>query len=409
MLRATLTTFAVMSFLMAVCGCSRNKPLLLAGASSVRITPEKSVYMAGLGENRLSEGVHDDIFVRCLVLKNGDETLILVSADLIGFLRDDVDLIRSEVEKLGLPPENVIIASTHLHSGPDTIGLWGPSESVSGVDEGYMRYLRAQMIRCIEDALSGMMPATIKFASTGVEGVAKNHVDPDIIDSELSIMKVDGLSGGTIAVIANYANHPEVLWSDNHLITADYVGYFYKAIEASLGGVAIFFNGALGGMVSPDVSGHTFEEAERVGTTIAAGAIEALRTAEVEDSPRISIRRKVIRFPVENDGFLALREAGVLKRDIQDSELESEIYAIDVGSAQIVTIPGELLPKLGLKIKEEMSGKYRFLICLANDELGYIIPEEEFGADKFNYERTMSLGPKTGTIILEKALELLKM
>ena len=80
---------------------------------------------------------------------------------------------------------------------------------------------------------------------------------------------------------------------------------------------------------------------------------------------------------------------------------------LQVGGGRGAAAPLELLPKLGLRIKGEMSGKYRFLICLANDELGYIIPEEEFGADKFGYERTRSLGPRTGTIILEAALELL--
>jgi len=46
-------------------------------------------------------------------------------------------------------------------------------------------------------------------------------------------------------------------------------------------------------------------------------------------------------------------------------------------------------------------------VFLAGASAVKITPEEEFGADKFRYERTRSLGPRTGTIILEAALELL--
>ena len=42
---------------------------LKAGASKKIITPQMSVYLAGLGdEPRISNGVHDDIYARCLLL-----------------------------------------------------------------------------------------------------------------------------------------------------------------------------------------------------------------------------------------------------------------------------------------------------------------------------------------------------
>ena len=33
------------------------------------------------------------------------------------------------------------------------------------------------------------------------------------------------------------AAHPEVLWENNHLISADYVGHVMNAVEEKLGGV----------------------------------------------------------------------------------------------------------------------------------------------------------------------------
>ena len=49
----------------------------------------------------------------------------------------------------------------------------------------------------------------------------------------------------------NWANHPETLGSKNTLITADYPYYLCAALEQRFEGVAVFLNGAVGGMQSP--------------------------------------------------------------------------------------------------------------------------------------------------------------
>ena len=52
-----------------------------------------------------------------------------------------------------------------------------------------------------------------------------------------------------------------------------------------------------------------------------------------------------------------------------------------------------------------MKGYPRMIVGLCNDELGYMIPAEDFR--KGAYEESMSLGPAAGPVIRRRALELL--
>src|SRR5687768_13316481 len=105
---------------------------LLAAAGKVDITPSRPVYIAGYGSNRKSEGANDQLWARCLVLKNGGQTVALVSCDLLGLTRLHIEKIRAGIARV--PRERILIGCTHTHSGPDTYGQWGPKTTVSGVD-----------------------------------------------------------------------------------------------------------------------------------------------------------------------------------------------------------------------------------------------------------------------------------
>ena len=101
---------------------------LRAGAAKAVITPDvhaTRVYMAGYGQNRVATGVHDDLYARCLALGAGDQTLVVCAADLIGLFYDDVLKIRERVKAQAPEVTHLIVASTHDHEGPDTLGTVG--------------------------------------------------------------------------------------------------------------------------------------------------------------------------------------------------------------------------------------------------------------------------------------------
>src|SRR5262245_60510812 len=103
---------------------------LRAGVARGDVTPPLGVELCGYGPflGRAATGVHDRLWCRAVVLEADRERLVLVSCDLIGVLQETTDAVRATVrERLGVPPERVLIACTHTHSGPNTIRLigWG--------------------------------------------------------------------------------------------------------------------------------------------------------------------------------------------------------------------------------------------------------------------------------------------
>jgi hypothetical protein len=85
--------------------------------------------------------------------------------------------------------------------------------------------------------------------------------------------------------------------------------------------------------------------------------------------------------------------------------IATEMLHLWLGGAEIITIPGELLPEVSFEILARMSGFPRLIVGLANDELGYIIPGYDFREGV--YEESMSLGPAIGPMVLEQALRML--
>jgi hypothetical protein len=223
-----------------------------AGAFKTVISPplqvRPPVYMAGFGHNRVAKTVHDDLYARCVAFSTGPEPLVVCEVDLIGFFLDDVQRVRAKV-----PDADVVVASTHVHEGPDTMGLWGPTamgQSGSITQQlrgGSHRRSRQRRDRRAEPAT----PSLAVVHSAELDTFIDDDRPPVVHDPDLIVLSLTGKNGKRIATVVNWANHPETLGSRNTQISADYPGFFYKRLEAKLGGMAVLWNGAVGGMQSP--------------------------------------------------------------------------------------------------------------------------------------------------------------
>ncbi len=378
------------------------------------ITPslDKPVYLAGFENNRRAETIHDDLYVRSLAIQDDKLTLVTVALDLIGFFRQDVYEVIQRVqasEFLKNSEAYILIASVHPHHGPDTMGLWGPDDKTSGVDAEYMSALKDKIAATILSSLSdtatslstGLKPAFFKTTSVDVPGLAKNARDPEILDDELTLAQFTSTDGRPLVTLFNFPCHPEVLWKDNPHITADYVGYLRDEVEKQTGAPCIFFVGGLGGMMTPDVKDHSFEEAEFMGKKLAEEGLRALSQVKGQKS-NISLQREEIKAKLTNPLYKIAFWRKLLP-DVRDRKgyVHTEVNLIKIGDLWLATVPGELLPKLGLKLKAQLlaSGAgMAGVIGLANDELGYILPVEDFKypwnpfKPGSHYEETNSIG-----------------
>lgn len=388
------------------------KPLLEVGYAQQVVTPplRPPAYLAGFGRNRVAQSVHDDLYVRVLALRQGERQLAFAALDLIGLLRADCKEIETRAQSF-VPGVRVITACTHVHHGPDTIGLWGPDVNTSGVNPSYMNNLKMYIVEAIRSAFAAARPASLRSASVQAAGVAKNARDPHILDEELTCLQFCAPEAGDVlATWLIYPCHPEVLWDGNPHITSDYVHTLREEVEAAADAPALFMAGALGGMMTPDVRDHSFEESAQMGRTLAGAALTALDSAPAAPVEDFVFQTHEFEIPLRSLLLEQALQIGLIN-DVRDGQgsMTTEASLIGLGSTWLAAVPGELLPKLGLLFKAEMAragAQIAAVIGLANDEIGYILPDEDYiyPENPFepgdHYEETMSVGPQAGSRLL---------
>ncbi|MEM7114313.1 MAG: hypothetical protein AAF614_17895 [Chloroflexota bacterium] len=381
------------------------------GYTQTTITPslESSVYLAGFGQNRRAQTVHDDLFVRALALTNGATQVVVLALDLIGYARELCQAIERRIQAYH-PQARLLIACTHTHHGPDTLGLWGPDETASGIDPTYMAWLAAQIEATALTALENLRVATLRQTAVLVPNLAKNARDPHIRDEELTCLQfVDPATSQPLVSWLLYPCHPEVLWDDNPHITSDYLDAMRQTVEAATMAPCIGLVGALGGMMTPDVAAHTFAEAERMGRTLAEAALQSWEGCGETAVSHFTYQRHEFSLPLENPLFQMAQAAGLLQTAVQaDGTVRTEASLLQLNNVWLFAVPGELFPKLGLAYRKMMKaagGENTAVIGLANDEIGYILPAEDFVPPEnhlepgASYEESMSISAQAGPAV----------
>lgn len=388
--------------------------MLQAGYAQAIITPSlaRPVYLAGYAPNKRAVAIHDDLWARALALRFGQTDVLLLTADLIGLGRQICLEVMEAIQQQTGRAAQMLIACSHVHFGPDTIGLWGPTPAESGVDPVYMAELKETLVRIGVQALADAgQSVTMSGNAIGVYGVAKNYREPHITDEEATCLQWHRADGGIFATLVIYPCHPEGVHPDSLEITSDYVYQLRATIEAQTSAPAMFMPGALGGMMSPALPSQTHEAVAEMGATIAHAALSALAEKPAQPVDSLRYDRVEVAIPMQNVLFQMASDVGLLPNLLNAAgEIVTEVGLIRIGDAWLATIPGELFPELGLFIKQRLKAYGATLagvICLANDELGYILPKEKFifPQDWLNpgkqYEESMSIGPETAPRLLD--------
>jgi len=385
---------------------------LSAAAGRVDITPTGPAYIAGYGQNRRSLDAHDRLSARCLVLESRGVRLAIVSCDLIGLPRYEIEKIRARIKSV--PPDHVIVAATHTHSGPDTVGQWGPGIAVRGVDDAWLASTLGKIAQLVDETSAQLRPADIRFSSrSDITGISKNIRVPRILDTELGVMQVRDIKDAKcIATLVNYACHPEIL--NNRHMTADFPHWLYETIEAKVGGTCIYVNGAQGGMITADYDestapkGENWAAAESLGRRLGQYALESLDNAVLAQGPAITFQRSVFNVPLENKMFQTLIKLHVFQGGaLKNGQVETEVSRFTIGPAEFLTIPGEALPNVGFYLKRHMHGQPKFLLGLTDDFLGYILAPEDYGLRLYEYESGVSVGPAIEPQVTRHLLDLI--
>lgn len=411
---------------------------LHAGAAMVDITPEGEILLGGFDMGRKSTGVRDPIHVHALYLDDGVRPFVLVSLNTIGYLRDDVLAVRALASDLHR--DSIWIASIHNHVTPDTMGYWGPAVGgflpiCPGTCPNYMETLRHKIAQAIDQAALAARPARLRAASGPVDPTLSLNIHPEIRrqkDDVVRVLTFEDEAGAPIALVANWGCHVEALWNDTQ-VSADWAGVFYERMMREWGGVPLFVEGALGGLVTIDPGDEkmaledeimdvylkhmSMDERiaimKRVGNGLADAVFAALKDAPAAQGPAgITLQQARVEFELHQDNWIFnyMGNRGLLKRDAYwrkgETYVRTEVGGLRVRAdgrtvADLVSVPGEPAPTVVEDLDATSDAPVKITVALGNDENGYLVREADWDLPQYAYERTMSLGKKTATVVID--------
>lgn len=394
------------------------------GAATVMITPDPLLPVSGgLGAPGPVKEKRGELTSRAVVFRKGDTSVAVVCLDLLGFPAALGNKVRAAVDRI--PGENILIGATHGHSSPDVYAFPDGKGGHTG-DLDFIRSVVEKTAEAINAAIDNLQPASIRIATGEAKGkIAYNYYAPQLFDPRMSVIQAVDANDRNIVTLVNYAIHPEVLGNGVGILSPDLIGPLCDRIESETGGMAIFMNGAQGGMVTADNrdfkrirdpqkgywdDDRTWDECLRIGHLMANEAMRIVDDAEWQKAPMLQNHPIEIRFPVSSPLLWAIVTNSPLDYPHNDDQtISTQVNLVNLGNAQILTIPGEALPNIGYYLKRKMQGRHNLLFGLTNDAFGYILTEVDYNSfARYDYVTETSLGEQTGPILIEKSLKLIK-
>ena len=384
---------------------------LSAGIAVRNVNPDPLLPVSGgVGPSHPVSRREGDLTVRALVLLEGRTKVAIVSADFLGFPAVLGNRVRAAVTEI--PAQNILIGATHTHSAPDCYGF---PDGAGGTarDEKYLEMVCARMAEALHEAATNLEPVRLKIATGEARGkIAYNYYAEQLYDPRCHVIQALNSSGKPIFTLVNYATHPEVLGSDAGICSPDLVGPLYERLAEKGGGTGIFMNSAQGGMVTADnrlpdrKEARSWAECQRIGHLMADEALRIVRDAPEQDSPKLFCAARTLSLPVDAPLMCALLKALPGSPGGDATSITTQINLVNLGNAQILTIPGEALPNIGYYLKRKMRGEHNLLFGLTNDAFGYILTKEDYDSFKrYAYITRTSLGERTGEILVDEALK----
>ncbi|MCA8988481.1 MAG: neutral/alkaline non-lysosomal ceramidase N-terminal domain-containing protein [Planctomycetaceae bacterium] len=408
---------------------------LQAGTAAVDITPQQfPINMPGGFSANMAESVHDPFFARAVVLSDQQTTIAMVLVDNLGVdpavIEEAKQLAAAETT---IPRQNMLVCSTHTHSGPPSSGSSGAAPEVA-----YRPLLTRGIADSIIQAYQQLQPAQVEFSSADLPEEVFNRRwflkpgkmqanpfgkmdlvkmnpprSPDVLerpagptDPEITILSVLDDKQRSLALFANYSLH-YVGATPRGQLSADYFGEFSRLMPSRLRTnekfVAMMSNGTSGdinnipfGTTRPPR--ETFEQIRIVAQKAADTAWTAFEKIEQHQS-KVSLamlERKVelkYRRPSEEEIAFAKHvlelkdEAEIAKlprladayarRTMSAAEREEDsveviLQAIRIGNDVVLGIPFETLVEIGLELKARSPFENTMVIGLANGRYGYL-------------------------------------
>lgn len=413
-MKKQLCHLLLLAMLLGLTACGSKPPVpesqaqvtLSVGYGRVNITPKKTVFMTGYGDDitRRSEGVLEELFVTCVAITdNKDNTIMLITSDV---LSADMQIqVRGAVVKAtGVPYENIIYSGTHTHSGP----------KIGDRNSAYTKDYYEFVAQAAKQAMDDRAVAAVKIGSSHIDdlsfvrhyNVADGRVMGDNFWSDgqspvSHTTEADDLlqlicferSGKKPVVLMNWQGHATISSTGmvgakvfRQMLSSDYIGPCRDYVEAESNYLVAFFLSGSGNLNAYSrIEGEGLKDYKLYGKTLGQAVLDTLEnTKEVQSGP-IATTRKV------QDVTSAKGNPGQI-----------EFYAMAAGGISFVNAPFEMFDTTAMAIKEQTPYEMTFVITLSNGDMGYM-PTQECWNYPGCYEVSSCYFERGTAEILEKA------
>lgn len=392
---------------------------LRAGAASVDITPaaDGSLLMGGYGARTQGHtGIHDNIFVRAIVLDDGARQVALVAWELIS-VPDTVwaDVSQRVAAELGIQPENLMLAAVHNH-GAAILGATPASTAE------YTKKVEAAAVEAVRRAKDRLQPARFGIGTgaaylnmnrrelTAAQGWWLGYNENGPSNKTVTVLRFEDMAGKPIAFLINYAVHVVVMGPENRQITGDLAGATSRFVERHYQGkdhprsdagerlklraaeksdgdgpVALWTSSAAGDQNPISMaSGDDFTLVDAFGKVLGEEVVRIAGAIKTSEQARLGGAQKVVTCPGRSVEAGPRPRADYKFADADPVNIRLGLVMID--NIPLAGVSGEVFTLIHSHLQKESPFPHTIMITHANGASGYI--PNDAGYDQISYEVT---------------------
>ena len=428
---------------------------LQVGFGRESMMPRGNCWLGGNGEGRVSEGFSDISYVTCVAITEGEETILLYTADIISPGDWLGNIEKSITEATGVSAERILFAATHTHAGVGINYTW------DGVEDYRVEFAKAAA-KAGETAMADRSAAQLWSGSTETEKMTfvRHYINEDgsyfgsnfgtdsskiaghayEADTELQVVKfARAAEDKKDIVLMSFPTHATMTSGDN-VLSADFPAPCREYIEANSDTLVAYFMGTAGDQVpSSRIAGEVFSSdykvyGEKLGQYVLDTLPKLIQTqgsgikfqsatytfnTNKEGIEKLPQAQEVVRAAdangrshpttqalIQEYGFASFWEAKYLISHSKMGDTKDKtIYTMEIGGISMIIAPYEMFSAHGRYVKENSPYDMTFIITCCEDS-GYIPTEEAFGYHSYEAQVT-SYAKGTGEALAENFVQLL--
>lgn len=390
------------------------------------ITPGRPCSMAGYSRPGLSTGVLDPIEVNAIAMEIEEEIYAIGILDSIILEKDFCSRISETVSAdTGIDAEHITLSAIHTHSAPSYFKLTFENNIV---ETDLMLQAQEAMISAMEESAAALTECRVVLEQAEIEGLYGNrNVKNGAEDKQVYLFSFYNKENVRIGAVFNISAHPTILNGSNTMLSADLLGHIRAILSERLACPVAITNGCCGdvstrfyrtssGLEELTETAHAVTDqffakkhaCELTGGSVSDCTFSRISHFNAQTDPDL---KKMMAETANTNGSMGdfFRERLLLKQSFGEYDLELIAQLRLCGNLLLIILPGDVLSKFGLKIKNAFPDYKTVIICYSNTYCNYLVPKDEYGKYFETYNTRLAKGEADAFIdeVITKANELI--